>query len=138
MELGEPEREAIRGLFDALEVDVPVLVELGPEESPVSVLAGGRELDFGAETLSLLEQVAGLSDRIALAVEETGDPGPWPRTTISGRLVYHGLPWGYELATLVHGIAEAGRAESSLAEASRAALAALERDVALEVFVTPT
>ena len=42
MELREAEREAIGGLLDGLERDVPVLVELGPEETPVSVLLGGR------------------------------------------------------------------------------------------------
>ena len=138
MGLREPEREAIGSLFEGLERDVPLLLALGPEESPVAVLAGGRELDFGAETRALLEQVAALSDRVVLTVDETDEPGPWPRTTIAGRLVYHGLPWGYELATLVYAIAEAGREESSLSEASLAALAALEGDVALEVFVTPT
>ena len=56
----------------------------------------------------------------------------------AGRLVYHGLPWGNEPATLVYAVAEAGREQSSLSEASRAALAELERDVSLEVFVTPT
>jgi alkyl hydroperoxide reductase subunit AhpF len=138
MELREAEREAIGGLLDGLERDVPVLVELGPEETPVSVLLGGRELDFGAETRSLLEQVASLSDSVQLTISEVEERGPWPRTTIAGRLVYHGLPWGYELATLVHGIAEAGREQIALSEASLAALAGLEHDVALEVFVTPT
>jgi len=138
MELGESEREAIRGLFGGLERDVPVLLELGPEASPVSVLAGGRELDFGAETQSLLEQIASLSDRVTLTVSETDDPGPWPRTTIAERLVYQGLPWGYELSTLVYAIAEAGREATSLSDSSLAALAALERDISLEVFVTPT
>jgi alkyl hydroperoxide reductase subunit AhpF len=138
VELGEPELEAIRSLFDGLEREVPVLLELGPEETPVSVLVGGSELDFGAETRSLLEQVATLSDRVALTVHETDEPGRWPRTTIADRLVYHGLPWGYELATLVYAIAEAGREESTLSEASLGALAGLEHDIALEVFVTPT
>jgi alkyl hydroperoxide reductase subunit AhpF len=138
MELGEPERAAIRELLGGLEREVSLLLELGPEETPVSVLVGGRELDFGAETRSLLEQVASLSDKLTLTVVEAEERGPWPRTTIAGRLVYHGLPWGYELATLVHGIAEAGREEISLSPASRSAVAALEHDVALEVFVTPT
>jgi alkyl hydroperoxide reductase subunit AhpF len=138
MELREADREAIRGLLDGLERDVPVLLELGPEETPVSVLLGGRELDFGAETRSLLEQLASLSDNVQLTISEVEERGPWPRTTIAGRLVYQGLPWGYELATLVHGIAEAGREKIALSEASLAALAGLEHDVALEVFVTPT
>jgi alkyl hydroperoxide reductase subunit AhpF len=138
MELGEPERDAIRELLAGLEREVPVLLEFGPEEAPVAVLLGGRELDFGAETRSLLEHVASLSDAVRLTVADVEERGPWPRTTIAGKLVYHGLPWGYELATLVHGIAEAGRGESTLSMPSLAALARLEHDVALEVFVTPT
>ena len=138
MELGEHEREAIRGILELLERDVPVELVLGPEESPVSVIAAGGEIDFGAETRSLLEQVAALTDRVALTVTEVEERGSWPRTTVAGRLVYHGLPWGYELTTLVGAIVEAGREQSSLSEASLEALAGLEHDVALEVYVTPT
>ena len=54
------------------------------------------------------------------------------------RIRYYGLPWGYEVATIVGAVLEAGRAESSLAPETVALLDALERDVALEVFVTPT
>jgi len=106
--------------------------------TPVSVLVGGRELDFGAETTALLETVTALSDRVSLDVSDTDEPGRYPELTIDGRLRYHGLPWGYELGTLVHAIAEAGRAEPSLAPESVAALDALPHDVALEVYVTPT
>jgi alkyl hydroperoxide reductase subunit AhpF len=136
--LGEHERAAIREVFAALERDVPILLELGPEEAPVTVLAGGREIDFGDETTLLLEQLAELSERIDLTVTETEDPGRWPKTTVSDRLVYHGLPWGYELTTIVGAIAEAGRTASSLSPASLEKLASLEQDVALEVYVTPT
>ena len=45
--LGEHERAAITEVFADLERDVPILLELGPEETPVTVLAGGREIDFG-------------------------------------------------------------------------------------------
>ena len=136
--LGEHERTAIRGVFADLARDVPILLELGPEEAPVTVLAGGREIDFGDETKLLLEQLAELSDRIHLTVTETDIPGRWPKTTVAGALVYHGLPWGYELTTLVGAIAEAGRTTPSLSPASLEALASLEQDVALEVYVTPT
>ena len=136
--LGEHERTAIREALAGLEQDVPLLLELGPEETPVTVLAGGRELDFGAETQALLEQLAGLSDRVSLTVTETATPGRWPKTTVGDGLVYHGLPWGYELTTIVGAIAEAGRPTSALSPASLAAIDALERDVGLEVYVTPT
>lgn len=136
--LGEHERESIRGALAGLERDVSLLLELGPEETPVTVIAGGREIDFAAETQALLEQLAEISDRVDLTVRETGTRGSWPKTTIGGSLVYHGLPWGYELTTIVAAIVEAGREESSLTQASLDALADLEHDVALEVFVTPT
>ncbi len=51
---------------------------------------------------------------------------------------YYGLPWGYELASLLGGVLEAGRLESALAPESLARLAALEHDLAIDVFVTPT
>ncbi len=136
--LDEHARNVIRGVLDGLDHDVSILLELGPEETPVTVLAGAREIDFGAETTALLEEIASLSDRIELTVTETTTPGQWPMTTVGGRLVYHGLPWGYELATLVGAIGEAGRAASSLSPATIASLAELETDVALEVYVTPT
>jgi alkyl hydroperoxide reductase subunit AhpF len=136
--LGEHERAAIREVFATLERDVTILLELGPEEAPVTVLAGGREIDFGGETRLLLEQLAQLSDRIDLTVTETDSQGRWPKTTVADRLVYHGLPWGYELTTIVGAIAEAGRTTPSLSPASLETLAALEQDVALEVYVTPT
>ena len=136
--LGEHERAAIREVFEDLERDVPLLLELGPEEAPVTVLAGGREIDFGDETRALLEQLSELSDHVELTVRETDTPGQWPKTTVADALVYHGLPWGYELTTLVGAIAEAGRAATSLSPASVSALAALDRDVVLEVYVTPT
>jgi alkyl hydroperoxide reductase subunit AhpF len=136
--LGEHERESIREILYEIERDVPLLLELGPEEAPVSVIAGGREIDFAAETQALLEQIAGLSDRVRLTVRETETRGSWPKTTVGDRLVYHGLPWGYELTTLVGAIAEAGRHGSSLAPESITALSRLAHDVALEVYVTPT
>ena len=136
--LGEHERTAIREVFAGLEQDVAIVLELGPAEAPVTVLAGGREIDFADETRLLLEQLAELSDRIDLTVTETETPGRWPKTTVAGALVYHGLPWGYELTTIVGAIVEAGRTTPSLSPSSLETLVSLEQDVALEVYVTPT
>jgi alkyl hydroperoxide reductase subunit F len=138
VKLGEREREAVREILAGLAGDVDVEVVLGPEDSPVAVLAGGAEIDFGAETRSLLEEIAALSDRVRLSVQEVEERGQWPQTTIGGRLVYRGLPWGYELTSVIHGILEAGAAEPALSPSSLAVLGALDRDVTLEVFVTPT
>ena len=139
MTLGEREREAIREAFAGLGRDVGVSLELGPSATPVTLLAaGGREIDSGAMTRELVEEVCALSERVQLSVTEHDDPGPWPRTTIGDGLEYLGIPAGYELTTLVHAIVEAGRIEPSLSPASLERLAALDRDVAIDVFVTPT
>lgn len=136
--LGEREQETIRTLFAGLARDVPLRLVLGPEETPVTVIVAGRDIDFGAEARSLLEQLAALSDRVTLTVEETTERGRWPEITVGDGLRYHGLPWGYELSTVVGAVVESGRPESSLSSDSLAALATLRRPVELEVYVTPT
>ena len=139
MTLGEREQEAIRSVLAGLEGDVEVRLELGPTATPVTLLAaGGREIDSNGFAREIVEAVCALSDRVSLAVVEHDEPGPWPRTTIGAGLEYLGMPAGYELTTLVHAILEAGRTAPSLAQASLARLATLDRDVAIDVFVTPT
>jgi alkyl hydroperoxide reductase subunit AhpF len=137
--LGDREQAAIRSLLAGLEGDVEVRLELGPTATPVTLLAaGGREIDTNAVTRDLVESVCDLSDRVSLTVVEHPEPGPWPRTTIGAGLEYLGMPAGYELSTLVHAIAEAGRPAPSLTEATLERLALLDRDITIDVFVTPT
>ena len=139
MTLGEREQDAIRSVLAGLEGDVDVKLELGPTATPVTLLAaGGREIDSNALTQEIVEAVCALSDRVSLSVFEHEEPGPWPRTTIGPGLEYLGMPAGYELTTLVHGILEAGRAAPALTDASLERLAAIDEDVAIDVYVTPS
>ena len=128
-------------MFDALDRPVELLVALGPEETP---LPGARDVDFGAETQRIAEGLAALSDRVTYRVEEE-PPGfeRYPAVAVlpDGEDVgirYYGLPWGYELASLVGGVLEAGKTASSLAPESLERLAALDRNLTIDVFVTPT
>ena len=133
--------EAARAIGDALselERDVPVLLEVGPPSESVTVLAGGRELDFAAEARKLATGVAELSDRVRLDIVERETPGSYPRFTIGDGLRYHGLPWGYELAAFVGAIALASADGPRLTDASLEALAGLDRETAVDVWVTPT
>ena len=138
MTLGDREREAVRELFATIEHDVELQLELGPSSEAVTVLGGRRELDPGEETQRLLHELVALSDRVRLNLVEREEPGRYPALSIGGGLRFHGLPWGYELSSLVYGITEAGRPERALADETRTALARLDRDVELEVYVTPT
>ena len=139
MTLGEREQDAIRAVLDGLEREVDVKLELGPTATPVTLLAaGGREIDSNAVTRDIVEAVCALSDRVSLSIIEHDEPGPWPRTTIGTGLEYLGMPAGYELTTLVHGIVEAGRAAPSVSELTRERLQELQHDVKVDVYVTPT
>ena len=142
MSIFGPEDEAqVRGLLDALERPVELLVALGPEEAP---LPGAREVDFAAETQRVVSGLAALSERVTYRVEEEPDGFErYPAIAVlpdgdDVGLRYYGLPWGYELGSLIGAVVEAGRRESSLRPESLERLAGLERDLAIDVFVTPT
>lgn len=137
--LREQDAATIREAFGSIVRDVPVLLELGPSATPVTLLAaGGREVDSLAETQAVVSAVSALSERVVLTVEDHHVTGPWPQITIGDGLVYRGMPLGYELTTLVWAIVEAGRDAPSLSPASLARLAELDRPVELRVYVTPT
>jgi alkyl hydroperoxide reductase subunit AhpF len=135
------EESKVREWFAELERNVELLVALGPEETP---LAGARDVDFGAEMVRICEGLAELGDAVSCRVMD--EPGGFPRfPAVSIRpegkdsgVRYDGLPWGYELGSLVGAIVEAGREEPSLRPDSLAALEELDQDLALDVFVTPT
>jgi alkyl hydroperoxide reductase subunit AhpF len=135
------EEARVREWFADLERPVELFVALGPEETP---RAGAGDTDFGAEMVRLCEGLAELGERVNCRVEEEPDGFPrFPAVSIrpDGRdtgVRYDGLPWGYELSSLVGAIVDAGREASTLRPESRAALATLDRDLALDVFVTPT
>lgn len=142
MAIFRPEdEERVRTAFAGLERPVELVVALGPETTP---LPGARDIDFGAETVRVAEGLAALSDLVSSRVEQE-PPGleRFPAVLVrpdgeDAGVRYDGLPWGYELGSLVGAVLEAGRRESTLGPESLAALARLDRDLAVDVFVTPT
>jgi alkyl hydroperoxide reductase subunit AhpF len=138
-----PEDEArVRELFAELERPVELLVAHGPEETPLAGAA--RDIDFGAQTERVVRGLAELSENVSVRVEEE-PPGfeRYPAVSVQpeGRdagIRYYGLPWGYELGSLIGAVLEAGRPESSLRPESLERLAALDRELVIDVFVTPT
>jgi alkyl hydroperoxide reductase subunit AhpF len=94
--------------------------------------------------IRLCDGLAELGERVTCRVEHEPDGFPrFPAVSIRPRgrdmgVRYDGLPWGYELGSLVGAVVEAGREEPSLRPESLAALEELDRDLAVDVFVTPT
>jgi alkyl hydroperoxide reductase subunit AhpF len=135
------EEQKVREWFAELERPVELFVALGPEETP---RAGAGDVDFGTEMVGVCEGLAELGEHVTCRVEQEPDGfARFPAVSIrpEGRVVgvrYDGFPWGYELGSLVGGIVDAGRGETTLRPESLTALEELDRDLALEVFVTPT
>jgi alkyl hydroperoxide reductase subunit AhpF len=137
-----PEDETrVRELLEGMARPVELLVAHGPEETP---LPGARDVDFAAETERVVRELCELSPLLSFRVEQ--QPEGYDRYPAVGVLPegrdagvrYYGLPYCYELGSLIGAALEAGRSTSSLSEESLARLAALEHDLSIDVFVTPT
>ena len=102
--------------------------------------------------LELLEELVELSDHLLLEVHDfVAEAGlaaerhidKIPATVVRGvdggeRARFFGVPGGYEFTSLLEDILEVGGAGSQLAPETATALAGLEGDVHIQVFVTPT
>jgi alkyl hydroperoxide reductase subunit AhpF len=137
------EERAVRELLADVELPVELALVLGPYET--TTLAGAREIDPEEETRAVLGAIAELSEHVTVTEHGEGAFGAerYPAVVVlrDGEdfgIRYYGTPWGYELTSIVGAVLEVGKAESSLAQESLAGLATLERDVVLQVFVTPT
>jgi alkyl hydroperoxide reductase subunit AhpF len=142
MTIFRPEEETkVRELLDALERPVELLVAHGPEETP---LPGARDMDYAAETERIVAELSALSENLSYRVEQEPDGFErYPAVAVLPEgedrgIRYYGLPWGYELASLVGAVIEAGKLESTLRPESLERLESLDRDLAIDVFVTPT
>ena len=126
---------------------------LGEMTSPVRIIHFTQELnlEYGRETRMVLEELAGLSDKLSLEVydflldkEKVAEYGvdKVPATVIrNGKdygIRYYGLPAGYEFSTVLDAILDVSKGDSGLEAGSKEKLAQLTQPVHLEVFVTPT
>jgi glutaredoxin-like protein len=104
------------------------------------------------DNLALLEELVALDERLHLEVHDFKGEAELaaergvekiPATVVRGadggeRARFFGVPAGYEFTTLLEDILEVGGMGSQLAPESVTALAGLEGDVHVQVFVTPT
>ena len=146
-------REATKAEFDA-KMEHPVKIVLFTQEpgrliklSPVQ----GQDCMFCKETRQLLEEVAGLSDKISLEILDfkadkdraaAFGVDKIPAIVLMGEEDYgirmYGIPSGYEYSTLVEDIVDVSRRRTTLSDATKEALKAIDKDIRIQVFVTPT
>jgi glutaredoxin-like protein len=151
--LDKETREATRARFEA-ELSAPVRIVLFTKAPKKLVLIGtlkGQDCYFCKETRQLLEEVADLSGRISLEVldiEAAADKAAAygidkvPGIVLLGEgdrgVRIYGIPSGYEYATLVEDLIDISRGTTRLSEKTKEALKSVDKDIRIQVFVTPT
>jgi len=139
----------IKRLFEKLSADVR-LIYFTQRESPPFV--PGQECETCKDTRLLLEEIAGLSDKIHLDVHDFVADGEMAREYgidripalvlsadgVKGQIRYFGMPSGYEFSVLLGSLLDASQGTSALSEETVEVLQGLDRDLHIQVFVTPT
>lgn len=110
-----------------------------------------HECQFCTENRKMAEEVAGLSGNVSLEVydfeKDKAKADEYkidkiPALTIAGEKDYgirfFGLPYGYEFASFLEAIKLVSTGNPGLSDASKKFLDTLEKDVHIQVFVTPT
>ena len=144
--IGTREREALRRALAGLAGEVRLLV--------FTDRAGGRAAcPFCEETVRLAEELAAASGRVRLEVHDLREEQAVaaahgvervPALVLLGAdgrdpgIRFLGIPAGFELATVIQALALLASGEHGLRPATAEALAGLEREVRIRVFVTPT
>ncbi len=122
---------------------------------PVKLLMFSQEFEcqLCAETRQISEEVAALSDKIAVEVRDFGEDAALaqqygidkiPAIAVLGAddrdygIRFYGIPSGYEFMSLLEAIQLVSTGQLHLADQTRAYLDTLEGDLHLQVFVTPT
>jgi glutaredoxin-like protein len=136
--------EQIRKEVKSMLSDVP---------NPVTFKVFTQEMEcmYCQETRELIEEVASLSDKLAVevydfekdrAVAEALGIDKLPAVAIVGAKDYgirlYGIPAGYEFGSLIEDIRLVSEGESGLSPETRKMVSKLTKPVRIQVFITPT
>ena len=117
----------------------------------LTVFASELGGEHNTQTVSLIREVAALSDQLSVAVlnphidrDQAAAYGVTeaPAVVVEGTRDYGirflGIPAGYEFSNLIDSIIAVSTGEAGLSEETKATLAGLTEDVTIKVFTTPT
>jgi glutaredoxin-like protein len=122
-------------------------------ENPVKIVVFTQEIEcqFCSQTRQLIEEVAALNDKIKVEVysfvtdaEKAKEYGidKVPAIAIIGEkdygVKYYGLPFGYELQTLLEGIINVSEGRTDIPDEVKQRLKEIKTPVHIQVFVTLT
>ena len=147
--LSDDDQTEIKTIFEELSGNVRL--ELFTEhESPLII--PGNDCPTCKDTRLLLQEVVALSDKLRLDVHEVTSDGDVAREQniqripalvmtadgVKGKVRYFGLPSGYEFSVLIGSLLDVSRAQGDLSEETVEVLNELDKDLHIQVFVTPT
>jgi len=143
------DRQTLQTLF-AQELQDDVNITYFTQRESVLIIPG-QECSYCKETRELLEEVTDISDKLHLTVKDfvrdeqeaqdlgiTHIPAFILQGHTKGAVRYFGIPSGYEFSTLVEDLVDVSKGTTNLSEKTREALATVDQDLHIQVFVTPT
>jgi len=122
-------------------------------EKPVKIVMFTQEVEcrFCSDTRQLIQELAGLNDKITVKVydfvadaDKAKEYGvdKIPALAIIGEKDYgvriYGIPYGYELQTLIEAVINVSRGKTDLSEKTKQILAEVKAPVHIQVFVSLT
>jgi glutaredoxin-like protein len=142
------DQQTLQQLFEELEGDVTI-TNFAERES--LLIIPGQECDYCKETRELLEEVTALSEKLHLETKDvvhgrqaadslgvTRIPAFVLQGRAKGKVRYFGIPAGYEFSTLIEDLIDVSKGTTNLSNTTREALATVDQDLHIQVFVTPT
>jgi glutaredoxin-like protein len=140
--IGEKDRNTVKGRLAKLVRPVKAVV-----------FTQEMECQFCSETRGLMQELAGLTDKLQVEVKDfLGDAAEAkrlgvdkiPAIVLLGEgdkdygVRFYGIPAGYEFVSLLESLEMVSKGDSGLAPATREKLKGLKKPLNLQVFVTPT
>jgi len=122
-------------------------------ENPVKIIMFTQDIEcqFCAETRQLINELAALNDKLKVKIydfiadsEKAKEYGidKVPAITITGEkdygIKFYGMPFGYELQTLLEGVINVSRGRTDISEETKKKLREIKTPVHIQVFVTLT
>jgi glutaredoxin-like protein len=146
--IASDDQQTLQELFAELEGEVTITTFTPAAEGG---LTPSQACDYCQETRALLEEVTAFSDKLHLETKAFVPEQPkgerlgvtrLPALVLEGQakgiVRFLGIPAGYEFTTLVEDILDLSKGETHLSEQTRLALEQIDRDLHVQVFVTPS
>lgn len=112
-----------------------------------------EKCQYCKETKALAEELSGINEKIKLtvydfdkdsAVAEKYNVTKYPATVVAkngdadGRIVYYGIPSGYEFGSLIEDLKNVSRNEAEVSSKAMEIVSKIDKPMKIQVYVTPT